>query len=95
MTSEKYKGLYEKWDEFLKAWPIDKIKTMSIEEYSKLGDQNSFTYWLEHNLKSLGSIRGGDSSKFGVYSYRKKPKKNYIECHCCPNVVNHPPFNAL
>ena len=27
----------EIWNEFLKNWPIDKVKSMSLEQYTKLG----------------------------------------------------------
>jgi len=67
------------WNDFLKAWPIEKVQSMTIDQYSQLGDHNSFIYWLEHRLKPHGSIRGGDSSKFGIYNYRKPPKKTHID----------------
>ena len=31
---------------FLERWPLDKLSTMTLEEYSNR-DQTSFTYWLE------------------------------------------------
>jgi len=67
------------WDDFLKAWPIEKVQSMTIDQYSQLDDHNSFTYWLEHRLQPHGSIRGGDSSKFGIYNYREPPKKTHID----------------
>ena len=58
-------------EEFLKEWPLDKILTMSIDDYviGKGGQNNSFCYELEHGkYKTLFWRIGGDeSSKFGIY----------------------------
>ena len=43
---------------------------MSLEQYSKAGDNDTFTYWLESATEDLGSVWGGSSFKFGVYSRR-------------------------
>ena len=63
--TEKFK------EEFLKEWPLDKILTMSIDDYviGKGGQNNSFCYELEHGkYKTLFlGIGGGGSSKFGIY----------------------------
>jgi 5-methylcytosine-specific restriction endonuclease McrBC GTP-binding regulatory subunit McrB len=70
---------YEAWDEFLKTWPIERLKTMSLPEYSKAGDQDTFTYWLEAKLAESGSIWGGSSFKFGVYSRKATTEKKSAE----------------
>ena len=58
-------------EEFLKGWPLDRILTMSIDEYviGKGAQSNSFCYGLERGkYKSLFmGIGGGGSSKFGIY----------------------------
>ena len=58
-------------EEFLKEWPLDRILTMSIDEYviGKGAQSNSFCYGLERGkYKSLFmGIGGGGSSKFGIY----------------------------
>ena len=58
-------------EEFLKEWPLDRILTMSIDEYviGKGAQSNSFCYSLERGkYKSLFmGIGGGGSSKFGIY----------------------------
>lgn len=41
---------------------------MTLDEYSKAKSRDTFTYWLEFGLPDLGSIRGGSSDKFGIYS---------------------------
>ena len=59
---------YDLWDEFLKEWPPERVREMSLEEYTKAGSRETFTYWLESRLDKYGSIWGGSSFKFGVYS---------------------------
>lgn len=58
----------QKWKEFLEKWPLSRIKEMTIEEYTKAGSKESFTYWLESELDQLGSILGGSSFKFGIFN---------------------------
>ncbi len=55
------------WDEFLEKWPVDRIKSMTLSEYTNVGNKDTFTYWIESRLESMGSIWGGSSFKFGVY----------------------------
>lgn len=59
---------YALWNEFLKKWPLDRLATMSLDEYTQAGSQDSFTYWIESRLDQMGSIWGGSSFKFGVFS---------------------------
>ena len=72
--AETKRSFIEKWDE-------NKLKNLKIEEYSSEGGNNrkDFTYDLEHNTPNIGSIRGGDSSKFKIYKYNTLPKKKYIK----------------
>ena len=68
-------------EEFLKEWPLDRILTLSIDEYviGKGAQSNSFCYDLERGkYKSLFmGIGGGGSSKFGIYWNEKtKSYKN-------------------
>ena len=75
----KHARAYAAWDEFLKTWPIERLKKMSLPEYSKAGDQSTFTYWLEVKLAESGSIWGGSSFKFGVYSRKAVTEKTSAE----------------
>jgi 5-methylcytosine-specific restriction protein B len=59
---------YNLWDQFLETWPLERLSKMTLNEYSSQGSRDTFTYWIEHRLKGLGSIKGGSSFKFGVYS---------------------------
>ena len=70
--ASKYSNYNEQLrEEFLKEWPLNRILTMSIDEYviGKGAQSNSFCYGLERGkYKSLFmGIGGGGSSKFGIY----------------------------
>ena len=58
----------ELWHEFRKVWSVDRVRKMSLQEYTKVGSKDTFTYWIESRLDTLGSIWGGSSLKFGIYS---------------------------
>ncbi|MEA5032130.1 MAG: AAA family ATPase [Sphaerochaeta sp.] len=59
---------YKLWDQFLAEWPVDRVRSMTLADYSSAGSKNSFTYWIENKLDQMGSIWGGSSFKFGIYS---------------------------
>ncbi|WP_282068232.1 EVE domain-containing protein [Olleya namhaensis] len=59
--------LYALKQEFLNSWPIEKLETMILAEYTNLDREDSFCYWVEQKTKSLGDVRGGSSYKFGIY----------------------------
>lgn len=63
-----FKNQYALWDEFLTFWPASRLATMALDEYTHAGSKDTFTYWVESRLDQLGSIRGGSSFKFGVFS---------------------------
>ncbi len=63
---------FKVWDDFLRAWPPDRVRNMSLEEYTNSNRNDAFIYWLEFRTESLGSIRGGQASKFGIYHRGKK-----------------------
>ncbi|WP_114716643.1 McrB family protein [Vibrio cholerae] len=66
---------YALWDEFLSVWPAARLQTMTLDEYSQAGSKDSFTYWIESGLDELGSIWGGSSFKFGVFSRKDTEEK--------------------
>lgn len=55
--------------EFQERWSLEKVRNMTLEEYTGLGGANrdDFTYWIESKLDKLGSIWGGSGFKFGIY----------------------------
>ncbi|WP_314298047.1 AAA family ATPase [Capnocytophaga gingivalis] len=70
--------LYDLRDEFLRTWPLERVKGMSVEEYTNLNKKDSFCYWLEAITQDLGSIWGGSAFKFGIYK-RKDTKREFEE----------------
>ncbi|GFM35971.1 AAA family ATPase [Desulfovibrio psychrotolerans] len=80
-SDQIYTTQYQLWDDFLKEWPMDRLKDMSYEQYSKAGSQDTFCYWIESKTEDLGSILGGSSFKFGVFSRKatdtKESKSGY------------------
>jgi 5-methylcytosine-specific restriction protein B len=54
--------------EFLATWPIERLRTMTLPEYSSSSDRGAFAYWIEFRLQEFGSIKGGSAFKFGVFA---------------------------
>jgi 5-methylcytosine-specific restriction protein B len=65
--------LIELYDEFLRIWPLNRLQNLTIEEYTNL-EKDSFCYWIESKLDTLGSIWGGSAFKFGIYKRFNKDK---------------------
>ena len=65
--------------DFVRAFPIEFIQNqMELDDYIEGKDnKNAFCYRLEFGLGALGSIRGANASKFGIY-YSKKQKQYKI-----------------
>jgi 5-methylcytosine-specific restriction enzyme B len=63
------------WNEFLATWPITRLEKMTLSEYSRAGDKDCFTYWLESRTEGLGSIWGGSAFKFGIYGRKDHTPK--------------------
>jgi 5-methylcytosine-specific restriction protein B len=70
-----FKKEYELWNEFLSVWPLARLTTMTLDDYTQAGSKDSFTYWIESRLDELGSIWGGSSFKFGVFSRKDTDDK--------------------
>ncbi|HEU0143564.1 MAG TPA: hypothetical protein VFQ47_02150, partial [Nitrososphaera sp.] len=68
-TEEKRKLL----NQFLERWPEDKVRKMTLSQYTGVGDKDTFTYWVEFGMQELGSMRGMYAIKFGIY--KRDPKK--------------------
>mgnify|MGYP004617797027 CR=1 FL=1 len=67
---------------FLSLFPIKRIPDLKIDEYVVGKKENSFCWWVESKLSSLGDIRGGQLSafqRFGIYYDREK--KDYVFCN--------------
>ena len=72
----KNQSLYELRNNFLKEWPLERVRKMTIEEYTNLNRKDSFCYWIEKVTEKIGSIWGGSAFKFGIYK-RKNTQKEY------------------
>lgn len=71
----------ELYDEFRNTWPLSRVRSMQLPEYSKAkknnqGEPDTFTYWIEAKLQDFGSIWGGSSFKFGIYSRSNEEDKD-------------------
>lgn len=62
-------------EQFILEWPVERIESLTLEEYTSVDDPNTFAYWIEFGAgRYLGSIKGGDASKFGIYKRKAEPK---------------------
>jgi 5-methylcytosine-specific restriction protein B len=57
---------YDKWDEFLKEWPLDRVRGMPIDDYVIGSQESTFCYWLEYNTIELGRFNG-PAFKAGIF----------------------------
>lgn len=55
------------WTEFLARWPVEKVRSMTLEQYHSSGDPDCFVRWLESRARDLGSIRSGSYFKYGIF----------------------------
>ncbi|HOX50779.1 MAG TPA: AAA family ATPase [Fibrobacteria bacterium] len=58
--------------EFLKTWPLERIRSMTLEEYTKAGSRDTFCFWIEFRLTILGGIGGGSAFKFGIFNRKDR-----------------------
>jgi len=76
MTSEEIlkikEEFYKNCEAFLQTWPLERVKNMTLQEYTNLNKSGSFCYWLEAKTYWLGSIWGGSAFKFGIYEKNQK-----------------------
>jgi 5-methylcytosine-specific restriction protein B len=56
--NERQEKAKQEVTDFLKEWPISRLEYMTIDEYTNLDKNSSFTYWLESRTDSSGSIWG-------------------------------------
>lgn len=57
-----------KLDSFLRDWPLERVKRMTLDEYTRHGGRDTFTYALERNKTPVG-MGGGTPFKFGIYAH--------------------------
>lgn len=78
------------WTVFLERWPLESLPTMTLKQYSQAGTDDYFCRWLEKHTEPLGSIWGGSSFKFGVFSRldkveKRSPHHSFITDHAWLN----------
>ncbi len=61
---DKHRQLRE---EFIRRFPFENLEHLTLEQYAGGKETDSFCYWIEYRTKSLGSISGGQISKFGIW----------------------------
>ena len=59
---------------FLRKWPPEKVRKMTLKEYVSVSNRETFTYWVETGTRTLGNIKGRPSIKFEIYK-RDDPAK--------------------
>ncbi|MHB9010640.1 MAG: hypothetical protein ACYC49_00210 [Ignavibacteriaceae bacterium] len=62
-------------NDFLNRWPQEKIDHLTLDQYVSVGDPDTFCHWVEIKTQELGSARGLNSLKFGIYKRWDKKKK--------------------
>ena len=63
--------------QFLARFPASSLPSMTIEQYTQAGSKDTFCYWLEFALESLGNVSGSTAFKFGIFNRKDlKDMKN-------------------
>ena len=65
-------------DEFQQRWTLQAVKNMTIEQYTGIGNKDTFTYWLESRTENLISIWGGSAYKFGIFKRAQNDDKKEL-----------------
>ncbi|WP_253722466.1 McrB family protein [Treponema sp. OMZ 787] len=62
------------YEEFNNEFPLERVRNLTLEEYTNTERSNSFCYWVEKKTEKLGSIWGGSAYKFGIFKIGGKIK---------------------
>lgn len=62
------------YEEFKNEFPLERVRNLTLEEYTNTDRTNSFCYWVEKKTEKLGSIWGGSAYKFGIFKIGGKIK---------------------
>jgi hypothetical protein len=74
----------EMLQKFLTEWPIEKLNEMRLSQYNDVGNKETFCQCVETKTRPLGSIKGRNSTKFGIY---KRLNKEKIPAHTVSNDI--------
>ncbi|EJX7329023.1 McrB family protein [Campylobacter jejuni] len=79
LDEKKIQEMHDGFLNFQKVWTLEKVKNMTLEEYTNIKKDNpnrdDFTFWIESKLDNLGSIWGGSAFKFGIYRRNDESQK--------------------
>lgn len=64
------------YKDFRDVFPIETLYDMTLDKYTNLDKETSFCYWLESKTSELGSIKGRNAYKFGIFKFREVPNGN-------------------
>lgn len=62
----------EEQQNFVKEWPLVRLKNLTLEEYTNLDRETSLVYWLEFRTSNAGGIGGGSAYKFGIFKQKNE-----------------------
>ena len=65
----------EETAKFQKEWPLSRLESMTLDEYTNLDRSTAFIYWIESVTYNAGSIWGGSAYKFLIYRRKNTTKK--------------------
>jgi len=80
-----YKELKKLQELFTKKFPIERLKTLGIDDYvegKKInGEVNTetFCYWVEWKTSELGRMQGARADKFGLYCNKKTQEYVFLK----------------
>lgn len=61
-------------NDFRKVWTLERVQSMELDEYVNVKNPETFCQYVETRTTSLGSIKGLNSIKFGIYKRSDKTK---------------------
>lgn len=85
---------HQKLKEFLEKWTLEKVKEMTIEEYTSVGDKHTFTYWLEFECDNLGRIKGTPANKFGIWKRNNDKEYTSVDFYYTENYAWYKKYGA-
>lgn len=69
----------ESKQKFLERWPLEKVKSLTLEEYTNTERNDSFTYWMETRTEDVISMWGGSAYKFGVFKRNPEAEQKQLQ----------------
>lgn len=77
---QKFKDCGPKYDEFKKAFSIERLDGLTIDNYAGgNGNRESFSHWLLHGLRGLGSINSRQN--FGLFQVYYNSAREIVYPH--------------